>query len=121
MRCRLGLIVTFFASTALAQGSATLRGRVLDSTGATLPGVTVEAAAAGKTVVAVTSVDGSYGLPLPAGTYDISFHLINFATTIKRGVTVSGEVRGDVTLRLAPRARGGATGQPTFRELSVLG
>src|SRR5260370_32880933 len=97
MRCRLGLIVTFFASTALAQGGSTLRGRVLDSTGATLPGVTVEAAAAGKTEVAVTGIDGSYSLLLPAGSYALAIHLLNFGTKNNRRGAVRGEVQEEVS------------------------
>src|SRR5687767_267850 len=92
------LILTVIASAAAAQ----LSGRVVDSTNAVLPGVTVETQ--GETTI--TRSDGTYSLALPPGTYDVSFSLVNFATSIRRGVIVGAgnTARLDATLYLAASA-----------------
>ena len=99
---------------ALPLSASTLTGRVLDSTKAPLPGVTVES---GKRV-AVTGADGRYALELPAGTCDVTYRLINFATTVKRGVAVPGSV--DVTLYLSTSADVVVTAKQTFRNLTDI-
>ncbi len=101
-----------------------VEGRVLDSTGATLPGVTVEAipAAGGAAQVTVTGADGSYILPLPAGTYDVTFRLLNFATSVRRGVAVAegSSARVEATLYLSSNASVVVTAKQTFRNLADL-
>jgi TonB dependent receptor/TonB-dependent Receptor Plug Domain/Carboxypeptidase regulatory-like domain len=98
--------------------SAQLTGRVVDSTNAVLPGVTVEAG--GRSTV--TGNDGTYSLALPPGTYDVSFQLLNFATSVKRGVVVGEGVsmRADATLYLASSAAVVVTARQTFRNLADL-
>jgi len=97
---------------------AVLTGQVLDSTNATLPGVTVEA----KDARTITSGDGTYTLDLAPGTYDVSFSLLNFATTVRRGVVVAADqpARADVTLYLATSASVVVTAKQTFRNLADL-
>lgn len=105
----------------LLQGSLT--GRVLDSTGAPLPGVTVEAtAAAGEVRTTVTGADGSYALAVPAGTCDVAFQLLNFATIVRRGVAVAAgaPARIDATLYLSSSADVVVTAKRTFRNLADL-
>ncbi|HEY0160129.1 MAG TPA: TonB-dependent receptor [Thermoanaerobaculia bacterium] len=108
-------------SCSLFAQQSTLTGRVLDSTGAPLPGVTVEATA-GVTHAAVTGPDGTYGIPLAPGTYDVSFRLLNFATTIRRGVAVTAGGTSDVsvTLYLSSSAEVVVTARQTFRNLADL-
>lgn len=78
------LSVVCLTSVAWAQGTDTgsLRGRITDSTGAALPGVTVTAASdavMGGKLVAVTSDEGLYRFPsLPPGIYDIRMELQGF-------------------------------------------
>jgi hypothetical protein len=118
---RLFLLLAF-AGSAFAQ-QASLTGRVLDSTNAVLPGVTVEATAVGGVIrTAVTGQDGSYAIPLAPGTYDVSFHLLNFATSVRRGVVVSASAptRADVTLYLSSSAEVVVTAKQTFRNLADL-
>jgi len=86
------------ASLAFLSGSAyaqtTLAGVVKDSSGAVLPGVTVEAASSvllEKTRTAVTDGTGQYRLPyLLPGTYDVTFTLTGFSTVKREGVEVAG-------------------------------
>ena len=79
-------------STAWAQ--ATLAGAVRDSSGAVLPGVTVEAASPAlieKVRTTVTDSAGRYRIEdLRPGTYSVTFTLAGFATVKRDGVIVSG-------------------------------
>ncbi|MBV9493956.1 MAG: TonB-dependent receptor [Acidobacteria bacterium] len=117
------LLTATLATAAFAQGDANLRGRVVDSTKAPLPGVTVEAqpAGGGKAIVGVTDANGSYALTLTPGTYDVSFQLINFATTIRRGTAVSASPTTlDATLFLSTNAEVVVTAKQTFRNLADI-
>jgi len=110
------LLATAFGAG--AQSSA-IRGRVVDSTGTALPGVTVEARTAGwPAFVEVTGSDGTYRFAVPPATYDVSFTLINFASSTRRGVTVAadGEAGADATLFLSASATVVVTAPDTFRE-----
>jgi outer membrane cobalamin receptor len=126
VRLRLASLLFLLAafSPGVAAQQPSLTGRVLDSTGADLPGVTVEGVpiAGGSVFVAVTAADGTYSLPLAPGTYDVSFRLLNFATSVRRGLVVSGSapVRADVTLYLASSADVVVTAKQTFRNLADL-
>lgn len=103
---------------------AQLTGRVLDSTNAVLPGVTIEATPAlgGTVQTTVTGPDGTYALPLPPGTYDVAFQLINFATSVRRGLVIGADaaIRADATLYLASSAEVVVTAKKTFRNLANL-
>lgn len=96
--------------------AATLRGRVVDSTGAVLPGVIVETGRAAT----VTERDGSYALTLDDGTCDVAFRLAGFASTIRRGVVVANETTLDATLQLSLSADVVVTAKRTFRNLNEL-
>jgi hypothetical protein len=92
---RLGFVV---ASLAIMSGSAyaqaSLAGVVKDSSGAVLPGVTVEASSFAlleKTRSAVTDGSGQYRIPdLLPGTYTLTFTLTGFSTIKRDGVEISG-------------------------------
>jgi hypothetical protein len=81
-----------FPATALAQ--ATLSGIVRDSSGAILPGVTVEASSPvliERARSAVTDSTGLYRIPeLPPGTYKVTFTLPGFATVSRESVELTG-------------------------------
>ncbi|MGH7554400.1 MAG: carboxypeptidase-like regulatory domain-containing protein, partial [Longimicrobiales bacterium] len=72
----------------------TLAGTVRDTSGAVLPGATVEAASPAlieKTRVAVADGGGQYQIPnLPPGTYAITFSLQGFSTLVREGVELTG-------------------------------
>jgi hypothetical protein len=78
----------------IASAQASLAGTARDSSGAVLPGVTVEAASAvliEKVRSAVTDGSGQYRLTeLPPGSYTVSFSLPGFSTVQRQGVTVTG-------------------------------
>jgi hypothetical protein len=117
------VLLSLAALAAVAQ-QASLAGRVLDSTRAPLPGVTIEATAAGggPAQVAVTALDGTYSVAVAPGTYDLTFRLLNFATSVRRGVVAGSGMpaRADVTLYLLSSAEVVVTAKQTFRNLADL-
>jgi outer membrane receptor protein involved in Fe transport len=110
MRPGCALLVPFLlaGSTAVAQtfGSASIHGRVVDESGAAVPGVT----ATGRSpalqlpeVAVVTSGTGEYTFKsLPPGTYVLRFELAGFQTVVREGILLSAgfDARVDVTLKL---------------------
>ena len=86
-----GLIV-LIPSVAVAQ--ATITGVVKDTTGAVLPGVTVEASSPvliEKVRTAVTDADGQYRIiDLRGGTYTVTFSLPGFSTTRREDIQLAG-------------------------------
>ena len=92
VRTLLVLACLFAASTAWAQ--ATIAGAVKDSSGAVLPGVTVEAASPAlieKVLTTTTDGAGRYRIEdLRPGAYVVTFTLPGFVTVRRDGVTVSG-------------------------------
>ena len=87
------LVVLSFSAPAFAQGggassTGTIQGRVSDSQGAVLPGVTVTATspAALGAQTTVTSETGNYRFPaVPPGNYELTFELAGFNTLEARG------------------------------------
>src|SRR5215208_7884899 len=83
-----GALVLLVPSMALAQASIT--GNVKDTSGAVLPGVTVEAASdvlIEKTRSVVTDANGGYRLvDLRPGTYSLTFALEGFSTVKQEGI-----------------------------------
>jgi Carboxypeptidase regulatory-like domain len=79
---------------ASAYAQATLAGVVKDTSGAVLPGVTVEAASPvliERTRVAVTDGTGQYRLTeLPPGPYMLTFTLTGFSTVKREGIELTG-------------------------------
>jgi hypothetical protein len=79
---------------AVAHAQASLAGIARDSSGAVLPGVTVEAASSvliEKVRTSVTDGTGQYRIPeLPAGTYTVTFTLPGFSTIQRQEVAVGG-------------------------------
>ena len=89
-------VALLFGSTGplAAQGdSGSLRGRIIDDTGAALPGVIITAASSavmGGSVTAVTSAEGVYRFPsLPPGLYEVRMELTGFTPTVVRDVRVN--------------------------------
>src|SRR5687767_6933414 len=97
MRIRLGLlllagVVLLVPSVARAQSATTgaIAGVVRDTTGAVLPGVTVEAASPAlieKVRTAVTDEQGNYRIiDLRPGAYAVTFSLPGFSTYKRDGI-----------------------------------
>jgi hypothetical protein len=106
----LGLFIALCVTLALPAGaqsaSSTLIGRVIDDSGANLPGVTVTATNTdtGSTRITVTGPDGAYRLvSLPIGNYKVVVELAGFATVTVTEVklSVSTERALEVTLKPA--------------------
>ena len=84
-------------SVAFAQGggastTGTIQGRVTDSSGAVLPGVTVIAASPSMigTQNQVTTDSGAYRFPaVPPGTYTLTFELAGFNAVKREGIQIS--------------------------------
>jgi hypothetical protein len=87
--------------------TGTAEGRVKDSQGAVLPGVTVTAVntATAAVVVTTTSGEGLYRMPyLPPGTYDIRAELPGFRSETRQGVPVRVNDSAVVDFELAVAA-----------------
>ncbi len=93
-----------------AAAQSTLAGLVTDSTGAVLPGVTVEVSSPAlieKVRTTVTNSDGRYTIvDLRPGTYSVTFTLAGFNTTKRDGIEVSTNVTVPVNAELRVGALG---------------
>ena len=101
VRCLCVFALTLLlGSNAFAQGNRyTLRGRVTDAAGATIPGVTV--LLRGTTQGTTTVADGTYsmGVTVAPGSYTLTFSSIGYAAA-NQSVTLGNQetVSTDVTL-----------------------
>ena len=105
LTCILGLAGILLARAATAQQSGSIAGTVMDSSGAVLPGVTVEASSPAlieKVRSVVTDARGLYQIvDLPPGIYTVAFTLAGFNTTRREGVTLTTGFTANVTAQLA--------------------
>ena len=117
MRARIAVCLGLLCSLTLlpvgasAQTSGTIAGLVTDSSGAVLPGVTVEAASPAlieQVRTVVTDGAGRYNLvDLRPGLYTVTFGLPGFATVIREGL----ELTTGATLPVNTELRVGAIGE----------
>ena len=95
-RALLPLLLLLVPSIVLAQASAqaSITGVVRDTSGAVLPGVTVEASSPAlieKARAAVTDGSGQYRIvDLRVGTYSVTFTLPGFSTVRREGIELAG-------------------------------
>ena len=102
-------IALLVSATAFAQGggasvTGTIQGRVTDTSGAVLPGVTVTASSQAMIGVQtqVTTDNGSYRFPaVPPGAYTLQFELAGFNTVKREGVQISLGFTANVNAELA--------------------
>ncbi|MGE3179142.1 MAG: carboxypeptidase-like regulatory domain-containing protein, partial [Vicinamibacterales bacterium] len=100
----LGAALVLWAASAGAQQSSGIAGVVRDTSGAVLPGVTVEAASPAlieKVRTAVTDAEGRYNLvDLRPGSYSVTFTLEGFRTLKRDGIDLTAgftaSVNGDL-------------------------
>lgn len=106
---RVGLLVLVFvallATRSFAQGAlGAIAGVVKDTTGAVLPGVTVEASSPAlieRTRTVVSDEQGLYKIiDLRPGTYAVTFSLIGFNTVRREGVELSANFTAQVNAEL---------------------
>ena len=89
---------------AQASAQASITGVVRDTSGAVLPGVTVEASSPAliqKVRSAVTDSNGQYRIvDLPAGQYSVTFMLTGFTSMRREGIELSGAFTAPVSVEL---------------------
>ena len=102
VRAMYALALMFIPTAVFAQGSLT--GTVKDTSGAVLPGVTVEAASPvliEKVRTAVTDENGLYRIvDLRAGTYTVTASLPGFTTVKRDGIVLTGSATLTVPLEM---------------------
>src|SRR5438067_13806962 len=81
------------SSAAAQTATSGVNGRVVDSTGGALPGVTVTITSPALQVPSMTTVteaDGTYRfIQLPAGTYEVKYELAGFKSSVRQGVVLA--------------------------------
>lgn len=87
-------LLTLASISTWAQNS--LKGAVKDDTGEGLPGVSV--VLVGTTQGTLTNLDGTYALPLPKGTHQVSFSFVGYASQTKSVTIGDSDVTLDVNL-----------------------
>src|SRR3954447_6148777 len=101
------LLIVLIAIPLAAQTTGSVSGKVSDSTGGGVPGVTVEAKSASMQGVRTAQTDsgGIYRLPLlPPGAYTITYKLEGFAPEARNGITISLGKDTAVDIGLKPSA-----------------
>jgi hypothetical protein len=96
-------VLATVAAVAQAQSNSQIFGKVTDSSGGVLPGVTVTLSGSVllQPRVAVTSETGTYQFPgLAIGTYSVKFELPGFGALVKDGVGVQGNFNAQVNAEL---------------------
>src|SRR5262245_37406695 len=92
-RALLAVIVTLCPLVALAQTAGSIAGEVKDTTGAAIPGVTVEASSPAlieKVRAVITDGSGHYKIvDLRPGTYTVTFTLTGFSTVKREGIELT--------------------------------
>jgi hypothetical protein len=98
------VIAVLVAAPSVAFAQASVTGVVRDTSGAVLPGVTVEAASPAlieKVRTAVTDDSGTYRLvDLRAGTYSVTFTLPGFSVVKRDGVELAGSFTATINVEL---------------------
>jgi hypothetical protein len=124
MRTRTPTILSFilfcFTLNANAQSIGQVSGRVLDQTGAALPGVAIDLLANSRELTATTDQAGGYRFEqVPAGDAELTFRLLNFSVLRRTVAVASGaSVTADAVLTLSLRADVIVTGTSTFRNVA---
>jgi hypothetical protein len=97
-------LVVFVMSPGLAHAQAVITGVVKDTSGAVLPGVTVEASSPAlieKTRSVVTSGTGQYTIvDLRPGAYSVTFALPGFTTVRREGIELTGTFVANVNAEM---------------------
>ena len=103
-------LLAVWAAPAHAQAIGSIFGKVTDSSGGVLPGVTVTVTGPSlqAPLVATTSENGTYQFPsVPIGTFTVSFELASFKKALRSAlrqdpdVVLVGEMRDLETIALA--------------------
>src|SRR5436309_1027454 len=99
---RLAILGSFLLLPSIASAQASIAGIVKDTSGAVLPGVTVEASSPvliEKTRTAVTDGTGQYKIiDLRPGTYTVTFTLTGFNTVTRPGIELGGSFSAQINV-----------------------
>ena len=108
------------ASAANAQAQGRVVGRVIDQTGAVLPGVAIDLVVDKTEMTTTTDGNGHYLFEgVPAGTGELTFRLLDFGVLRRLvSVTYGKTVTSDNVLNLALNADVIVTGSSTFRNIA---
>ena len=128
MHARAVLLLTFWIvlilPAAAVAGDAAVAGRVVDVTGAPLPGVAVVVAGAnGARVETSTDAAGAYRVDgVQAGRARVTFALVGFATVVRPGVDVEADATTGLDVRLQVGLTSDVTvvGRDTFVNLAEI-
>jgi hypothetical protein len=92
------------SALASAQGTSAIAGVVRDTSGAVLPGVTIEASSPAlieKVRTVVSDSEGQYKiLDLPGGTYTVTFSLTGFSTIKREGLELTANFTANVVAEM---------------------
>jgi hypothetical protein len=116
----LAMALILLATTASAQDRAHVLGRVVDQTGAVLPGVTIDLVAGGRELTATTDAAGEYRFTaVPPGDAELTYRLLNFGV-LRRRIVVAPDTSAsvNVVLTLSLNADVVVTGTSTFRNVA---
>src|SRR5215471_3032271 len=104
LRFALGVLTGLVPAVASAQVTASIAGTAKDTSGAVLPGVTVEAASPAlieKTRTVVTDGQGNFKIvDLRPGTYSVTFSLAGFSTVKREGIDLSAGFTANVNAEM---------------------
>jgi hypothetical protein len=104
LAAKVAVMVLALPAAAMAQSGSNIAGVVRDTTGAVLPGVTVEAASPAlieRVRVAVTDGQGLYRvIDLRPGVYSVTFTLPGFSTVRREGVELTSSFTATVNVDL---------------------
>ena len=108
------------AGPAYPQSAGSVTGRVLDQTGAALPGVTIDLTVGAAELNAVTDERGAYRFDnVPVGPAELTYRLINFSVLRRSAAVTSGQVANvNVGLTLSISADVVVTAPATFRNVA---
>src|SRR5262245_37057852 len=96
-------MLTVGATSAHAQAIGSIFGKVTDSSGGVLPGVTVTVTgpALQRPLVAVTSESGTYQFPsVPLGTFTVTFELSSFKKAVRPSIVITNGFNAGVDQKM---------------------
>jgi hypothetical protein len=111
----------FFAGVnGYAQSAGLVSGRILDQTGAALPGVAIDLVVGSRDMTTSSDAAGAYRFEdVPPGNAELTFRLLNFSLLRRLVKVASGaSVTADVVMTLSLRADVIVTGASTFRNVA---